>query len=161
MSDKKYIYLAGPVSGESKTSANAWRKLVSESLRTVNPGFVGVNPVRREPVKEKDGLYLKAGECDELMARQIAAKNRLDVERADVVLAYLPTLSTGTFIEIGWASAKGTPIIIVSPLKEILEHPVIMDCASWRFFYDKRYEGNGFMPAIRVIEELFEVYADD
>lgn len=152
---KVYIYLAGPVAGKDDTEANEWRNIVTAALATVSPNIIGVTPLRYEPVTHPAGRYLKEGEYSLNQSQQITAKNRLDVRRCDLTFAYLPSLSTGTFLEMGWAFGHDKPIIVVSPLLEVLEHPVVMGTAAWRF---NSQEG-GFKDAMLCIKGLFEVYA--
>ena len=149
-----YVYLAGPVSGVSGEAANSWRDIIQNALQTIHPNIRGVSPVRYEPVMDGED-YLRVGDYSLELALQITAKNRLDVKRSDIVLAYMPTLSSGTFQEIGWAFGMEKPIILVSPLPEVLEHPVIMGSCPWRF--DSKQQG--FKKALETIRGLFEEYA--
>jgi nucleoside 2-deoxyribosyltransferase len=78
----------------------------------------------------------------------------LDVKRCDLLLAYLPTESRGTISEIGWAFGMEKPIIIISSIKDVREHPVLMGQTPWIFDPQQK----GFGEAMMVIRGLFEVY---
>ena len=151
---KVYIYLAGPVSGQTDQQANTWREEFARSLAPFN--IVGVSPIRYEPVKPEE-RYLDEGQYDLELARQIITKNRIDVKRCDLTLAFMPTLSKGTLQEIGWAYGMEKPIIVVSDLGDVLMNPVIMGSCPWRFRYD---EGAGLDKALEVIIGLFHVYSN-
>ena len=89
-------------------------------------------------------------------ARAINAKNWLDTESADLVLAFLPKEmnerrpSIGTIIEIGWAIGLRKPLIVVSDDEYMMEHPLIQRNASWRL--------DNLPDAVEVITGLFGDY---
>ena len=136
MSNKKFIYLAGPIAGCTGEEANEWREEVRSRLPHA---IVGISPLRCEPLKE--GMkYTEEGASPKMWAdpRAIATKNWLDTESCDLVLAYLPKElndrrpSYGTVIEIGWAIGLRKPLIVVSDDKYLMGHPLIQHNASWR-----------------------------
>ena len=151
---KKYIYLAGPIAGCTQEEATEWR----EYICTFFPhGIVGISPLRCEPLKE--GMtYTQEGATDKMWSdpRAINAKNWLDTESADLVLAYLPKEmndrrpSIGTIIEIGWAIGLKKPLIVVSDDKQVMEHPLIECNAAWRL--------DNLEDAVEVIIGLFGDY---
>ena len=151
---KKYIYLAGPIAGCTETEATEWREYVC----TYFPyGIIGISPLRCEPLK-KGMVYTDEGATDPMWsdARAINAKNWLDTESSDLVLAYLPKEmsdrrpSIGTIIEIGWSIGLRKPLIVVSDDEYLMEHPLIQRNASWRL---KNLED-----AVEVITGLFGDY---
>ena len=89
-------------------------------------------------------------------ARAINAKNWLDTESSDLVLAYLPKEmndrrpSIGTIIEIGWSIGLRKPLIVVSDDEYLMEHPLIQRNASWRL--------DNLPDAVEVITGLFGDY---
>ena len=89
---KKVIYLAGPIAGLTEDEATTWRNDVGEQLREASNGnIIGISPLRCEPVIP--GMtYTTPGAVDKMWSdpRAINAKNWLDTESADLVLAYLP-----------------------------------------------------------------------
>ena len=138
---KKVIYLAGPIAGLTEDEATTWRDDVAEQLREASNGnIIGISPLRCEPVVP--GMtYTPPGAVDKMWrdARAIKAKDWLDTESADLVLAYLPKEmndrrpSIGTIIEIGWTIGLKKPLIVVSDDKQVLDHPLIECNAAWRF----------------------------
>ena len=151
---KKYIYLAGPIAGLTEVEATEWRGWGKERLPY---GFVGISPLRCEPLKE-GMVYTDDGATDPMWsdARAINAKNWLDTESSDLVLAYLPKEmndrrpSIGTIIEIGWSIGLRTPLIVVSDDEYLMEHPLIQRNASWRL--------ENLEDAVEVITGLFGDY---
>ena len=151
---KKYIYLAGPIAGLTEEEATEWRAEVRENLPH---GIIGISPLRCEPLKE-GMVYTDDGATDEMWSdpRAINAKNWLDTESADLVLAYLPKEmndrrpSIGTIIEIGWAIGLKKPLIVVSDDKQVMEHPLIECNAAWRL--------DNLEDAVEVIIGLFGDY---
>lgn len=127
---KRTVYLAGPIGGCTKGEANDWRIDLEERL--ADHDIQGISPLRCEPVI--DERYAAEGYPDEKFgtARAIGSKNEMDVRMCDMVIAYLPSISMGTLIEIGMAHALNKPVIIVSGEPDINFHPVIQHCASWR-----------------------------
>ena len=148
---KIYIYLAGPVTGEDEMGAIDWRNMLDAHLSDMCPDFVAVSPLRCEPPGD-DGMYPTEDDWPTAMA--ITAKNLLDVRRCDVVFAYLPRLSIGTLQEIGWAVGMGKPVIVLSSLKEVLEHPVLRATVPFLFNINVK----GYQHATEPIRGLFEVY---
>lgn len=128
---KKFIYLAGPIAGQTEAQANDWRISVNSVLKYT--GLVAVSPLRCEP-PDPDGVYsLEANPSSPFhSARAIAEKNLIDVRTCDAMLAYLPNAaSVGTLIELGWAYAYHKPIIVVTMDPKLTSHPIIKTCAGW------------------------------
>lgn len=151
---KKYIYLAGPIAGLTEEEATTWRHDVNFMLPD---NIIGISPLRCEPVKP--GMtYTTPGAVDKMWSdpRAINAKNWLDTESSDLVLAYLPKQmndrrpSIGTIIEIGWTLGLKKPLIVVSDDKQLLNHPLIECNAAWRL--------DNLDDAVEVIIGLFGDY---
>ncbi len=153
---KKYVYLAGPIAGCTADEGNSWRYLVQDRLPH---NIIGISPLRCEPLK-KGMVYTDDGATDPMWsdARAINAKNWLDTESSDLVLAYLPKYmndrrpSIGTIIEIGWAIGLRKPLIVVSDDEYMMEHPLIQRNASWRL--------DNLDDAVEVIIGLFNDYVN-
>jgi len=127
---KKTVYLAGPIGGKTKMEANGWRDTIQHRLKLHN--IQGVSPLRCEPII--NGVYDTLGDKEDKCfgtAQAIGSKNEFDVRSCDILLAYLPTLSMGTLIEIGMGKALAKPVIVVADDPEFLFHPVIQHCSSW------------------------------
>ncbi len=130
---KKYIYLAGPVTGHLEKDAKQWRDTVKALLL---PGIIGINPLRGEgsPSGER---YLPTDKSKLRNSKAIAAKNYYDTNNCDLVLAYLPKsynavrTSYGTIFELGWATGSQTPTILVTDDPTLTEHPLIDAKVNW------------------------------
>jgi len=143
-----YIYLAGPITGLNFEDANDWRRVVSDDLKHSN--IIGISPLRCESLKEGE-TYNASYNCPKFgEPLAIASKNFLDVQKCDLLLAYLPKISIGTLIEIGWAIALQKPVIVVSKLPEIREHSILNAKVGWML--------ESFEDAVDVIFGLFEDY---
>jgi len=107
---KPKVYLAGPIDGTTEDEAKQWRSDVSTMLEAHN--IKGISPLRCEP--PIDGVYdakesIQQNDKRFGTARAIGGKNFFDVQNCDMVLAYMPKISVGTVIEIGWARAFNMP----------------------------------------------------
>ena len=123
------VYLAGPIGGCGKKEANDWRNDITTKLAEHN--IKGISPLRCEPLIGRK--YKKTGYDDICFGtpQAIGSKNELDVTNCSITLAYLPTLSPGTLAEIGMAKGKHKPVIVVTALPLIKNHPVFVDWADW------------------------------
>lgn len=112
------VYLSGPIIGVTYDDARfGWRKYVADRL---SPGIKPLSPMRHEGhLAEISGTL----EHDNIPAthffsrsRVIVEKDRLDIERCDIMLVNLigaKRVSIGTCVEIGIAMALGRKIILV------------------------------------------------
>lgn len=131
---KKFVYLAGPITGCNIGEANDWRRFVADKL--VEHNIIGISPLRCEPLI---GDVYTASNPDPRFgtARAIASKNMFDVRNCDMTFAYLPTpeegrtQSLGTIIETAWAHALGKLVIVVTDDKTLIDHPVLNLNAGW------------------------------
>lgn len=124
----KTVYLAGPITGQTTAQANDWRTSLCKKLDDI--GIRGISPLRCEP--KTDGVYkLFYDDICFGTPKAIAGKNFYDVKNCDLTLAYLPQISVGTIIEIGWATSLQKPIVVVSDLDGIKNHPLIQECTNW------------------------------
>ena len=153
------IYLAGPITGCNDKEANDWRESMIIALDVIE--IQGVSPLRCEPILGE--RYDASQEVDNKFGtpQVIAAKNKLDVARCDLTLAFQPYKvgsypSIGTQQEIGWAVGMGKPVILVTDDVYVRNNAVIRATVPWRFKYDN---GQGFRDAVDVIDGLFAVYA--
>ena len=155
---KKYVYGAGPIAGLNEDEATIWRNDVANRLQDASDGkIILISPLRCEPL-QPGMVYADDGATDKMWSdpRAINAKNWLDTESSDLVLAYLPKEmndrrpSIGTIIEIGWAIGLKKPLIVVSDDKQVMEHPLIKCNAAWRL--------DNLDDAVEVIIGLFGDY---
>lgn len=180
---KRYVYLAGPVTGCTGSEAKDWREAMMTALCDI--GLVGVSPIRCEP--PVSGRYSpQYADPKYGTARAIASKNLMDVKMCDVTLAYFPKReeaheiwdtptpfqpfatmdvvasrkiipkrepSLGTVAEIAWANALGKPVIVVAEDNFVYEHAVCNACAGWML--------RTLDEAVELIEGILGVYTDD
>jgi nucleoside 2-deoxyribosyltransferase len=128
---KPTVYLAGPIGGLTPEKAKGWRTNVIWGLR--DHGIQGISPLRCEPPNQ-GSIYATLGQPDDPLfgsATAIGAKNEFDARMCDMLLAYLPTPSVGTLIELGWGKALNKPVILVSEDPDLRAHPDVIQCSSW------------------------------
>ncbi len=144
-----YVYLSGPISG-TEPEFQSWKVEVRDGFE---PGIIGIDPLRCEP--ELRGKIYETSYLDELFGtpKAISSKNFIDVQRADIVLAYLPFLSIGTLLEIGWCMAMHKPCIVVSEDPKIRENAVLQGKANWLFY--------NLDDAVATINGIYGDYAND
>lgn len=149
MSDKKFIYLAGPIAGKTVAEANDWRRDFSARLPK---NIVGISPLRCEP--DVNGKYKVVYKDPKFgTPKAIFAKNYFDTMLCDFVLVHIPEgaeLSIGTIIELGWAIGKRKPTILVTTNKKLIEHPIVERGVDWIF--------DNFDDALEVIEGILGDY---
>jgi nucleoside 2-deoxyribosyltransferase len=152
MSQKRYIYLAGPIGGCDKAEANDWRNNVSLEF---NDGIVGISPLRCEPL-DKPTYSIENYDKRWCNPGAISSKNLLDTQGCDLVLAYMPKNlndrrpSYGTVMEIAWTMMLNKPLIIVSDDDYLKTHPLISHNTGWLL--------DDLSEAVEVINGLFTEY---
>lgn len=112
------VYLSGPIAGLKYSEARyGWREYVDGRL---HHGITVLSPMRHEGhLAEIKGPLDAAGQLDHFFSgsKIIFEKDRLDIERSDVVLVNLlgatSRVSIGTVAEIGMATTLGKQIILV------------------------------------------------
>lgn len=114
---KGSVYLSGPIAGLSYEEARyGWRMTVAAQLEQ---GIKVLSPMRHEGhLSEIKGPLDPAGQLDHFFsgAQIIVEKDRLDIERCDLMLVNLlgaKKVSIGTVAEIGMATALGKKMILV------------------------------------------------
>lgn len=135
-----YVYLAGPIAGSTYADAVEWRAAVSARLA---PGITALSPMRGKGQlagnKGKLGGFYPSDDPMTTPAG-IVARDFADVKRCDLVLMNLlgaESVSIGTMVELGWASALGKPVIVawdggVHVLRNPHYHPFVHQIASFR-----------------------------
>lgn len=132
------VYLSGPIAGLKYSEARyGWREYVDGRL---HHGITVLSPMRHEGhLAEIKGPLDAAGQLDHFFSgsKIIFEKDRLDIERSDVVLVNLlgatSRVSIGTVAEIGMATTLGKQIILVIEDEgNIHDHPFVTVPASLR-----------------------------
>jgi nucleoside 2-deoxyribosyltransferase len=130
------VYLAGPISGLTYDDGQDWREYAAANL----PQEIrAISPLRAKRDLLKDvGKIQDAYENNPFTSTTgITARDKFDCMRADAVLfnmAGAKTVSVGTCIEFGWASAKVNPIIITIMEKSgnLHDHPMVRGVTGFR-----------------------------
>jgi nucleoside 2-deoxyribosyltransferase len=114
------VYLCGPITGVTRDYD--WRYEATQYL--TNHGIRTLNPLRGKKPEyiSNDGLSYKG----QLASPEIADRDRMDIDEADVILAHFPydppRQSIGSLMEMGMAHAKGKPVILCTSLKTFNDH---------------------------------------
>lgn len=130
----RYVYLAGPIAGKSHGQANDWRTKVMNALAPY--GITGISPLRCEPLVGKK-YELVYDDPRFGTPNAINCKNWFDTNNCDLVFAYMPAEqnkerpSWGTCMEIAWATALGKPVVLVSDMAGLVNHPLIKANRIW------------------------------
>jgi nucleoside 2-deoxyribosyltransferase len=107
---KRKVFISGPIQGfEHKQS---YRDAIREIC--VNCGYGVFDPWEREKViykSEEPNWWEKVPTAD------FIKRDLEDIERCDVLIAYLPTLSAGTCMELFYAKLKDKITICLCQLK--------------------------------------------
>lgn len=142
------VYLAGLITGAVKEQCTDWRRKIrnhydnwllnpNEHKHPLDTNEEKIKVVIKYPITWLDPLnsgedvgLSPDGLKSNLPAGIIVAKDRLSVEKCDIVVANLdmfghPRPLTGTLIELGWADALRKKIIVVTKDEYYLKHPFI------------------------------------
>jgi len=104
---KKKVFLSGPIQGMENDQA--YRGIISETCARL--GCEVIDPWLREKI-----IYRKDEPCwwSKVPAESFVERDIADVEKCDVLVAYLPRLSAGACMELFYAKRKGKKVIVVS-----------------------------------------------
>lgn len=143
--DRRFVYLAGPISGMSYGEATDWRQAITSLFL---PGIVGVSPMRMKEwasklkaIKDVKQYAKVADEEDFLISGEshaINTRDMYDVRTCDMTLIYMPKsltdkagISVGTVKEIGYAARDRKPMVLVTDDKKVAGHPLIREDIGW------------------------------
>ncbi len=106
---KKKAFISGPIQGME--TDQAYRETIREICARL--GYEVIDPWLREKV-----IYRKDEPCwwDKVPAEDFVERDIADIEKCDVVVAYLPRLSAGACMELFHAKRKGKAVIVVSDM---------------------------------------------
>ncbi|MCL6579611.1 MAG: nucleoside 2-deoxyribosyltransferase [Candidatus Bathyarchaeota archaeon] len=107
---KRKVFVSGPIQGMEKEQS--YRNVIREIC--LRHGFEVVDPWEREKViysGTEDGWWNKVPAAD------FIKRDLEDVEKCDVLIAYLPTLSAGTCMELFYAKLKGKKTICICKIE--------------------------------------------
>ncbi len=133
----KYLYLAGPITGQTYDQSTSWHRVVQDAL----PSHIKcVAPMRFFDLSKKvSGPIAPSYEADPMTsAHGILYRNINDINQCEVVLANLlgaQKVSKGTVWEISRAFALGKPVIVViEPNGNPNDCPHVRQSAGWVFY---------------------------
>lgn len=135
----RLVYLSGPILGCTYNDARyGWRKYVSDRME---PGIQVLSPMRQEGHlkeiwAEKEIAESVTTEQSHFMARprSIYFKDLLDVKMCDLMILNLleaKSVSRGSLVELGWASALGKHVItVMENTGNVHDHPFIREASA-------------------------------
>jgi nucleoside 2-deoxyribosyltransferase len=107
---KLKAFISGPIQGmETKQS---YREKISKIC--VRCGYEPVDPWRREKIIYKGAEH---SWWEKVPPADFIRRDLEDIEKCDVVIAYMPRLSAGTCMELFYAKMKGKKTICICRLK--------------------------------------------
>ncbi|HYB92811.1 MAG TPA: nucleoside 2-deoxyribosyltransferase [archaeon] len=128
----KTAFISGPIQGfETK---QGYRKILAKIL-TEN-GYKVIDPWKRERVLYRHVPYRKW--WNNVPPRKFIQRDLKDIEKSDLLVAYLPRLSAGTLMELFYAKQKGKNTVVISRLKN--PSPWIIEHVNLRFETIKQFE---------------------
>lgn len=103
---KRKVFVSGPIQG--KETEQEYRNAIREIC--VRCGFDVVDPWEREKV-----LYngVEHGWWNRVPAADFVRRDLEDIEKCSVLVAYFPTVSAGTCMELFYAKLKGKKTICI------------------------------------------------
>ncbi|HDM88795.1 MAG TPA: hypothetical protein ENG65_02235 [Candidatus Bathyarchaeota archaeon] len=103
----KRVFISGPIQGME--SDQSYREVIrSICLRC---GFEPVDPWLRERIIYRKGKT-------EVSSFDFIKRDLEDIERCDILVAYMPRLSAGTCMELFYAKLKGKKTITICKIKD-------------------------------------------
>ena len=104
---KKKVFIAGPIQGME--NEQSYREAIGKIC--VRLGYDVVDPWLREKI-----IYRRDEPCwwTKVPATGFVERDLEDIEKCDVLIAYLPKLSAGTCMELFYAKRKGKRVITIS-----------------------------------------------
>jgi nucleoside 2-deoxyribosyltransferase len=134
------VYLAGPISGLNYEGATDWREYAKSELKQF--GIKVLSPLRNQghlksiPVFSNEGGETARLKSSMSVPRGLTTRDRWDAMRCDVLLVNLlgaKSVSIGTVMEIAWADAQRTPIVVaIEDQGNPHEHAMINESIGFR-----------------------------
>lgn len=107
---KKKVFIAGPILGME--SEQDYRVEIGKIC--VQLGYETIDPWLREKMvyKGDEPCWWTGVPAEGFVERDLA-----DIEKCDVLIAYLPRLSAGTCMELFYAKRRGKKVVVVSGME--------------------------------------------
>lgn len=130
---KPKVYLAGPMAGLLKEVAQNWRIYAKEKLA---PDILAFSPLRKYDHLAENQLLDGNYKSNPLTtSRGVNTRDHFDCFTSDVILCNLvgtTSISIGTVMEIAWAFAYRKPLVVIQPLHNLYNHPMIDEAISFK-----------------------------
>ena len=109
---KKRVFISGPIQGME--NEQSYREVIGKIC--VRLGYETVDPWLREKA-----IYMGNEPCwwTKVPATGFVERDLEDIERCDVLIAYLPRLSAGTCMELFYAKRRGKRVITISGMVQL------------------------------------------
>lgn len=107
---KGKVFISGPIQGTE--TEQSYRAVIGEIC--VRLGFEVVDPWEREKVIYKGTAH---GWWDKVPTADFIRRDLEDIEKCDVLVAFLPKLSAGTCMELFYAKLKGKKTVCICQLE--------------------------------------------
>jgi nucleoside 2-deoxyribosyltransferase len=131
------VYLAGPITGLTYGGCVDWREHAIKELARDN--IQGISPMRaKEFLKNHVTIEDTPDLEDQVLSSQrgIYARDKFDCHRADLLIVNMldaKKVSIGTVMEIAWAAAINTPIVLVmEEIGNIHQHMMLAEACPFR-----------------------------
>ncbi|RJS83100.1 hypothetical protein CW706_06345 [Candidatus Bathyarchaeota archaeon] len=106
---KKRVFISGPIQGMEDNQT--YRKVIRDIC--LRCGFEPIDPWLREKVLYRAGRVKKL----DISSAGFIKRDLEDIERCDILVAYLPRLSAGTCMELFYAKLRGKRTITICKLE--------------------------------------------
>jgi len=140
------VFIGGIMQGSHMANVMAdqgYRRAISEALTKRWPETDVVDPLVLHP----NGLDYDDGAARETLMQMLSL-----TPQCDLVVAFLPTASMGTALEIFSAFRGGVPVVAISPL----QHNWVLRAFARRIYPDLE----SFLAAIERAESLLDIVED-
>ena len=109
---KKRVFISGPIQGME--NEQSYREVIGKIC--VRLGYETVDPWLREKA-----IYMGNEPCwwTKVPATGFVERDLEDIEKCDVLIAYLPRLSAGTCMELFYAKRRGKRVITISGMAQL------------------------------------------
>ena len=107
---KKVVFVSGPIQGMENNQN--YREAITQLCLQL--GYDVIDPWLREKI-----IYRREEPCwwSKVPPADFVERDLQDIEKCDVLIAYLPKLSAGTCMELFQAKRKGKKVIVVSEME--------------------------------------------
>ncbi len=104
------VFISGPIQGMEEKQE--YRDLIRRIC--LKYGFEPIDPWLREKV-----IYRRSDKKKQNISTGFIIRDLKDIERCDMLIAYLPRISAGTCMELFYAKLKGKETVLITELKDL------------------------------------------